>query len=89
MTGRSTLYVIEYDPEDNDKDNVVLRTIGKILLKEEPIAIAVNDNTQMAYASNLFSNSVSVIDLYLNKIIINIPVGNGPRGISIDPVQVL
>jgi YVTN family beta-propeller protein len=46
--------------------------------------IAVNDHTKMAYVSNLYSDSVSVIDLYTEKIIANVPVGHGPVGISIN-----
>ena len=39
----------------------------------------------MAYAANQFSDSVSVIDLYFQKVIANVPVGNGPVDITIDP----
>jgi YVTN family beta-propeller protein len=81
---RYALYIIDYDPEDNNNDNITVHTAGKIPLAEKPFMIAVNDHTKMAYVSNLYSDSVSVIDLYTEKIIANVPVGHGPVGISIN-----
>ncbi len=82
---QETLYIIDFDPEDKNNNNITLETAGRIPLEEEPSALAVNYNTQMAYAANQFSDSVSVIDLYFQKVIANVPVGNGPVDITIDP----
>jgi YVTN family beta-propeller protein len=78
-----TLYMIDSGPEFND--NITLKNAGNITLTQPPSIIAVNDNTKMAYVSNRFSGSVSVIDLYTKKIIANVLVGHGPVGISINP----
>ena len=68
--------------------------IKDIEVGNQPVDIAVNRNTEIAYVTNSESNSVSVIDLGNNtKIGPDIPVGNSPTDIAVyedtDTVYVL
>jgi YVTN family beta-propeller protein len=81
VTNRYALNIINFNPKSND----TVEILGTVPLKEEPSTIAINDNTQMAYAANQRSDTVSIIDLYVGKIIGNISVGKTPIDISANP----
>jgi YVTN family beta-propeller protein len=40
---------------------------------------------QRAYVSNIYADTVSVIDLRAVKVVANVRVGKGPNGISVSP----
>ena len=42
-------------------------------------------SAQNAYISNFSTNDVSVIDTATNTVTTTVPVGNGPRGVSVSP----
>ena len=44
-----------------------------------------NPNTNLVYVANYYNNSVSVINATNNTITANLPVGLGPRDISLNP----
>ncbi|WP_144502512.1 YncE family protein [Bacillus thuringiensis] len=60
--------------------NLVFATIP---VGSYPIEVAVNPNTNLIYATNTGSNTVSVIDLNTNSVIATIPVGSYPFGIDV------
>ncbi len=64
------LLEINYYDDLNDFNNTKVKTIS-----EDASEIEVNPQTYMAYTIKEFSNTISVIDLYLNKIVTNIEVG--------------
>jgi YVTN family beta-propeller protein len=47
--------------------------------------VAVGADGQYAYVTNLYSNSVSVIDLKLGKNIRTVAVGKAPNGVTVSP----
>lgn len=49
-----------------------------------PVAIAVNEQTNRVYVANNFTNNVLVIDGSNNSILVNIPVGSNPLGIAVN-----
>lgn len=47
--------------------------------------VAVGTDGRHAYVTNLYANSVSVIDVQTRKSVATVPVGAGPNGISVTP----
>lgn len=47
--------------------------------------VVVDRSGRYAYVSNIYANSVSVIDVKSAKVVANVPVGKGPNGISVTP----
>lgn len=56
------------------------------MVGDEPVEIAITPDGERAYVTNLFDNTVSVIDTDKNIVIDVIPVGDGPVSIAITPV---
>jgi YVTN family beta-propeller protein len=70
-TGSDTLSVI-----DSRKHEI----IKSIPVGDSPEYVALNPDLTLAYVSNMDSNTVSVVDA--EKVVNEIPVGNGPYGIA-------
>lgn len=47
--------------------------------------VVVDRDGQFAYVTNIYANSVSVLDVKERRVTMNIPVGKAPNGISITP----
>jgi YVTN family beta-propeller protein len=45
----------------------------------------VSGDGRYAYVTNIYANSVSVIEVKDLKVIATVPVGRGPNGISVTP----
>jgi len=67
----------------NEK-SLAIRTIpvGQI-----PCALAVNPATQRLYAVNYSDETLSVIDLRLQRAIATLPVGHHPQAVAVDPIR--
>lgn len=47
--------------------------------------VAVDREGRYAYVTNIYANSVSVLDVKKRKVVAAVPVGKGPNGISVTP----
>ena len=47
--------------------------------------VVVDRDGRYAFISNLYANTVSVIDVKSLKVLKNVPVGRSPNGISVAP----
>jgi len=67
--------------------NVATGVVEKKIPTQQVVShlLVLHPNKPMAYVTNINSSSVSVIDLYLNKVIKTIPCGLGTEGIDITP----
>lgn len=52
-----------------------------------PCAVAVNPRTQMIYAVNYRSRTVSVINAKTDKTVATLPVGQHPQAVAVDPLH--
>jgi YVTN family beta-propeller protein len=80
-----TFDVIDFPKDHANSSNVVVTAkvpVSRYLSIYS--AIAVNSNTNIAYVTQPNADTVSVIDLYTNKILSNITVGNFPYGIAVN-----
>jgi len=50
-----------------------------------PVGVAITPDEARAYVTNLFSNSVSVINTASNTVVATVGVGNFPAGVAITP----
>jgi YVTN family beta-propeller protein len=53
---------------------------------QQPMAIAVNENTHKAYIANHNSSSVTVIDGRTKSVVATVKSGSAPEGIAVNPV---
>src|SRR5918995_173282 len=70
-TGSDTLSVID------SRKHEVIKTIP---IGDSPEYVALNPDETLAYVTNIDSNTVSIVDA--DKVVNEIPVGNGPYGIA-------
>lgn len=48
--------------------------------------VVIEPSSRYAYITNIYGNSISVLDLAQQKVIATIPSGSGPNGISFSPL---
>jgi YVTN family beta-propeller protein len=54
---------------------------------QQPIAIALNENTHKAYIANHGSSSVTVIDGRTKSAVATVKTGSSPEGIAVDTIN--
>lgn len=79
--------VVTHEGNDLLVVNVQSGIVEKKILTQQRMShlVVLDPNKPFAYITNVNSNSVSVIDINLNKVIRNIPCGMGTLGIDITP----
>jgi YVTN family beta-propeller protein len=70
-----------------DPSNKTVSIADRVVLEEPSFgnAIAVNPATKMVYIADYLTNTVYVIDPYIDKVINSIPVENNPTALTINP----
>lgn len=82
-----TLYLGHTGTNDIVELNVQTRAVHTIPAGSIPCAVAVNPRTQMLYAVNYGSQTVSVINLASNKVVATLPVGSHPQDVAVDALH--
>ncbi len=60
-------------------------TLQTFKVGRQPTHIAVNITTNKVYVDNVLDNTVSVIDLNVNKVIATVPLASKPAGLAVNP----
>lgn len=66
----------------NSTTDVVIRNIS---VGNFPVGVAVDQDRNIVYVTNMRSNSLTLIDAKTNEVIKNVSVGNLPVGVAVDP----